>query len=158
MGQPVVHFEVLGKDGDKLRAYYSDLFGWEFEDAPGPMDYGVVHREGNMSDDGLGISGGVGGVEGSAGHVTFYVGVPDVEAALTKAESLGGKRTASPISTAPSPTAGATSSKCRKRAAQRTQPATAKRRRSCERPPTLAWFERRGRDSNPRESVSPLLA
>jgi uncharacterized protein len=31
-------------------------------------------------------------MEGYEGHVTFYVGVPDVEAALVKAESLGGKR------------------------------------------------------------------
>jgi hypothetical protein len=28
MGQPVVHFQVVGKDGDKLQAYYSQLFGW----------------------------------------------------------------------------------------------------------------------------------
>jgi hypothetical protein len=27
MGQPVVHFEVIGKDGEKLRGYYSELFG-----------------------------------------------------------------------------------------------------------------------------------
>jgi predicted enzyme related to lactoylglutathione lyase len=27
MGQPVVHFEVIGKDGDKLRSYYSEIFG-----------------------------------------------------------------------------------------------------------------------------------
>lgn len=97
MGQPVLHFEVIGKDGDKLRAYYADLFGWEFEDAQGPMNYGVVQREGNTSPEGIGIGGGVGGVEGDyAGHVTFYVGVPDVEAALTKAESLGGKRLRGP--------------------------------------------------------------
>jgi predicted enzyme related to lactoylglutathione lyase len=30
MGQPVVHFEVVGKDGEGLRNYYSELFGWEF--------------------------------------------------------------------------------------------------------------------------------
>jgi len=29
---------------------------------------------------------------GYEGRVTFYVGVPDIEAALVKAESLGGKR------------------------------------------------------------------
>ena len=28
MGQPVVHFEVIGKDPDALRSYYGDLFGW----------------------------------------------------------------------------------------------------------------------------------
>jgi uncharacterized protein len=89
MGQPVVHFEVVGTDGDKLKAYYSELFGWEFDDTQGTMNYGIVPREGNMNADGIGIGGGIGGVEGDADHVTFYVEVPDVEAALKKAEALG---------------------------------------------------------------------
>jgi len=29
MGQPVVHFEIMGKDGEKLQRYYAELFGWE---------------------------------------------------------------------------------------------------------------------------------
>jgi predicted enzyme related to lactoylglutathione lyase len=92
MGQPVVHFEVIGKDGDKLRSYYSDLFGWQI-DASNPMNYGIVQREGNTSPEGIGIGGGVGQApEGADGHVTFYVEVPDVEEALAKAESLGGSR------------------------------------------------------------------
>ena len=92
MGQPVVHFEVIGKDGGKLRSYLSELFGWEFADV-GPMDYKVVAREGNTNPEGVGIGGGVAkGPDGYDGHVTFYVGVPDVEAALAKAESLGGSR------------------------------------------------------------------
>jgi len=96
MGQPVVHFEVIGTDPDKLRSYYSELFGWEI-DANNPMKYGVVQREGNVNEDGIGIGGGVGtGPEGYAGHVTFYVQVPDVEAALAKAESLGGTRMMGP--------------------------------------------------------------
>jgi predicted enzyme related to lactoylglutathione lyase len=97
MGQPVVHFEVIGKDGDKLRSYYSDLFGWEFGDTMGPTNYAVVQRDGNTAPDGTGIGGGVGTApEGYGGHVTFYVGVPDVEAALAKAESLGGTRMMGP--------------------------------------------------------------
>jgi predicted enzyme related to lactoylglutathione lyase len=96
MGQPVVHFEVIGKDADRLRGYYSDLFGWEI-DASNPMKYGVVQREGNLSADGAGIGGGVGaGPEGYPGHVTFYVEVPDVEASLAKAERLGGTRVMGP--------------------------------------------------------------
>ena len=31
MGQPVVHFEIIGKDGDKLQGYYGELFGWTFD-------------------------------------------------------------------------------------------------------------------------------
>ena len=96
MGQPVVHFEVVGKDGAALRSYYSDLFGWQI-DADNPMNYGIVQRDGNVSADGAGIGGGIGQVpEGYTGHVTFYVGVPDVEAALAKAESLGGTRVMGP--------------------------------------------------------------
>ena len=33
MGQPVVHFEVIGKNPEKLRRYYNALFGWEFDTA-----------------------------------------------------------------------------------------------------------------------------
>ena len=97
MGQPVVHFEVMGKDGEKLRTYFSELFGWEFGDVMGPANYAVVQRDANTNADGAGIGGGVGTApEGYDGHVTFYVEVPDVEAALAKAESLGGTRMMGP--------------------------------------------------------------
>ncbi len=96
MGQPVVHFEVVGKDGEKLQTYYSELFGWEIK-VDNPMNYGMVDREGNLGDNGVGIGGGVGqGPPGYDGHVTFYVAVPDVEEALAKAESLGGQRIMGP--------------------------------------------------------------
>ena len=96
MGQPVVHFEVIGKDGDKLKSYYSELFGWEI-DSDNEMKYGLVQRDGNTNADGAGIGGGVaGGPEGYEGHLTFYVEVPDAEAALAKAEELGGTRVMGP--------------------------------------------------------------
>ncbi len=96
MGQPVVHFEVIGKDGAALKSFYGDLFGWEIND-DNPMDYGTIQRDGNTRDDGAGIGGGVsGGPDGYEGHVTFYVEVPDIEAALVKAEGLGGSRVMGP--------------------------------------------------------------
>ena len=55
MGQPVVHFEITGKEPEKLRRYYGDLFGWEFDTS-----------------------------------------APVAEAALQKAESLGGTRRMGP--------------------------------------------------------------
>jgi uncharacterized protein len=86
MGQPVVFFEVLGKDGDALRSFYGQLFGWQYEAMP-PMDYGMVGAAGDT-----GISGGVGAApDGGPGHVTFYVQTDDPQAALSKAENLGGK-------------------------------------------------------------------
>jgi predicted enzyme related to lactoylglutathione lyase len=96
MGQPVVHFEVIGKDPTALHDYYRQMFGWEI-DASNPMSYGVIQRDGNVNSEGVGIGGGIGkGPEGYDGHVTFYVEVPDVEAALAQAESLGGTRTMGP--------------------------------------------------------------
>jgi len=96
MGHPVVHFEVTGKDPKRLHSYYSELFEWEI-DADNPMNYGIVDREANLSDEGIGIGGGIaGGPEGYEGHVTFYVEVPDVEESLAKAESLGGSRMMGP--------------------------------------------------------------
>jgi uncharacterized protein len=96
MGQPVVHFEITGKDGEKLQSYYSELFGWDIK-ADNEMKYGIVDREGNTNADGVGIGGGIAtGPEGYGGHVTFYVEVPNVEESLAKAESEGGSRMMGP--------------------------------------------------------------
>lgn len=97
MGYPVVHFEVVGKDGGKLQRYYAELFDWQI-DANNPLSYGTVPREGNTNAEGVGIGGGVaaGPTPDYDGHVTFYVEVPDLEATLAKAESLGGTRVFGP--------------------------------------------------------------
>jgi predicted enzyme related to lactoylglutathione lyase len=101
MAQPVVHFEIIGSDPAALRGYYGDLFDWEFDlSAPVseavsvPTDYGFV--EGGRTSDGTGIPGGVGGGAAYDSHVVFYVGVPDVGAALERAERLGGTRRMGP--------------------------------------------------------------
>jgi predicted enzyme related to lactoylglutathione lyase len=102
MGQPVVHFEVVGKDYDQLKSFYSDVAGWTYDEPPaasqeGVPPYAVVPRDGNVNSEGIGIGGGIGvGPEGYEGHVTFYIGVPDIEEALQKAESLGGTRVMGP--------------------------------------------------------------
>ena len=106
MGQAVVHFEITGRDPDKLHSYYSELFDWNI-DANNEFKYGIVSREGNTNADGVGIGGGISaGPEGYPGHVTFYVQVPDVEASLAKAESLGGTRMMGPDEVMPGLTIG----------------------------------------------------
>jgi predicted enzyme related to lactoylglutathione lyase len=90
MPNPVVHFEIIGKDGDKTKQFFADLFGWSIT-SDNPMNYGLVDPGENA--EGRGIAGGIAGaMAGTDGHVTVYVEVDDVEAALTKAESLGGTR------------------------------------------------------------------
>jgi predicted enzyme related to lactoylglutathione lyase len=106
VSQPVVHFEVIGKDPTRLRKYFGDLFGWEFdtpspvaEEVSDPESYGFLDLI--TADDGTGIRGGVGGGQGYDSHALFYVGVPEVEAALRRAEELGGTRVMGPA-TSPS--------------------------------------------------------
>lgn len=98
---PVVHFEIIGRDPAALRTYYGELFGWTF-DTSGPVSpsvseagqYGFVNRPDAPGE--VGIPGGVGGGKVHEPRVLFYVGVPDVEAALRKAEGLGGVRRMGP--------------------------------------------------------------
>jgi predicted enzyme related to lactoylglutathione lyase len=99
MSSPLIHFEVAGKDPAKLQSFYGDQFGWNV-DANNPMNYGMV----NLSGD---VGGGIGPApEGQPGHAMFYVGVEDVEAALKKAESLGGSRVFGPMDVPEGPTIG----------------------------------------------------
>ena len=98
MSSPLIHFEVAGKDPAKLQSFFGDLFGWRV-DADNAMNYGMVNLG---SDD---VAGGVGPApEGQPGHAMFYVGVDDVEAALQKAESLGGSRVFGPMEVPEGPT------------------------------------------------------
>jgi predicted enzyme related to lactoylglutathione lyase len=82
MANPVTWFEITGKNGDKLREFYKNAFGWQMEVAPG-MDYGMVDNKGE------GIGGGIG--QGDQTQVTFYIEVDDPQAYLDKIEAKGGK-------------------------------------------------------------------
>jgi predicted enzyme related to lactoylglutathione lyase len=102
MGQPVVHFEIIGTDPAGLRGFFGELFGWEFDtsgtvaaEVSEPTDYGFIELL--TASDGSGIRGGVGGGETHHPHTVFYVGVPDVEQALQRAEALGGHRQLGPV-------------------------------------------------------------
>ena len=44
MGNPVVHFEVAGKDGPALQKFYGDLFDWKIDNS-NPMGYGLVDTD-----------------------------------------------------------------------------------------------------------------
>ena len=86
MSHPVVWFEVLGKDGGKLQAFYRELFGWKVT-VDNPMGYGMVETGAKK-----GIPGGIGGKYQEMGPwVTFYVESPDLERSLADVEKGGGK-------------------------------------------------------------------
>ncbi len=88
MGNPVVHFEVTGKDGQALQSFYKDAFGWVMDSVM--PTYAMVYP-------GNGIDGGVGAAMFGEGCATFYVEVADLEETLRTIERLGGKRIAGPM-------------------------------------------------------------
>ena len=84
MGNPVVQWQIVAKDPDAVTRFYSALFGWKVN-ASNALGYRVVET-GN----GRGINGGV-WPSPPEGHnlVQLFVEVDDIDAALSKATSLG---------------------------------------------------------------------
>lgn len=84
MAQPVIHWEITGKDGEALKQFYGQLFGWEF-DSDNPQNYGFVApaTEG-------GPTGAVASAQQGPGMLTFYVASEDITKDLEQAVDLGG--------------------------------------------------------------------
>ena len=82
MANPVVHFEIIGENQKLLNDFYGAVFDWKID--PIMDEYSLVNT-------GSGIAGGIGAMGEARRHVTFYVEVADVEAALALIESKGGK-------------------------------------------------------------------
>ena len=97
MGNPVIHFEVLGKDPAALQKFYGAAFDWQLQDVMEGAYYMVNPGEGTTQ-------GGVGSAMGGPGHVTFYVEVADPAAALEKISELGGTTVQPPMDVPGGPT------------------------------------------------------
>ena len=87
MGQPIVHFEIMGKDAARSQQFYRDLFSWDVGEAMGPEMgfYAMVDAASS------GVAAGIGSQPDGAVRTTVYVQVPDLKATLDKAVSMGGK-------------------------------------------------------------------
>jgi predicted enzyme related to lactoylglutathione lyase len=85
MPNPVVHFEILAKDGPQLRDFYQGVFDWKLDVVP-EMDYGLLGAQGDR-----GIGGGIGQSQTGGPVVTVYVEVDSIDAYLKQIEARGGK-------------------------------------------------------------------
>ena len=91
MGKPVVHFEIGCRDKGRTGDFYSQLFGWQFQES-GPAAL-MIDTQGG---------GGINGHVTSLGHephnyVTVYVQVDNLEASLESVNALGGKTVVPPV-------------------------------------------------------------
>lgn len=88
MPNPIVYFEITGKDKTVLEDFYRALFDWQL--TPAGENYSHVIPGG-------GINGGIGrAMGGSPGYVTFYVEVANISETLTVVEGRGGQRVMEP--------------------------------------------------------------
>lgn len=88
MGAPVAWFEITSPDPTRLVTFYRELFDWTISDDP-ESGYSLV----DTGAAGEAIGGGIGATQGpdDPGGVTVYMRVEDLQAALGRAEALGGK-------------------------------------------------------------------
>jgi predicted enzyme related to lactoylglutathione lyase len=78
--------ELVTGDGEAAKAFYGDLFGWEYDDQPIPGSesvYTMVRKDGREV---VGLFED----QGQPPHWNSYVTVSSVDDAVAKAESLGG--------------------------------------------------------------------
>ena len=91
MGNPVIHWELMSKEPQKVAAFYSKLFGWKVEHRP-ELNYRIVDTlaTGEMK----GINGGIVKPDHEGpwpGNMLFYIAVDDLAAYRRKVVEAGGK-------------------------------------------------------------------
>jgi hypothetical protein len=92
MSGRVVHFEVPFDDGDRVRAFYQNVFGWDMMPMP-EMNYTMV-ATGPTGDQGPSEPGYIGGGLTERSELlrgpVITLDVEDIDKALLKVEELGG--------------------------------------------------------------------
>ena len=90
----IMHFEILGEDLDKLRRFYSGLFGWKFERAPIPEEYWLIQTapvEDWDTPDRTNLNGGLAKAESPTRGIINYVSVESLDESSVRIEELGGR-------------------------------------------------------------------
>jgi predicted enzyme related to lactoylglutathione lyase len=95
----IVHFEIPADNMKRAEEFYKNAFGWNITRwEGGPMEYSMLGTtmsdENGMPKQPGAINGGLGKRGGPLTHPVVTVMVSDVNAALAKIESLGGKTVA----------------------------------------------------------------
>lgn len=90
----IVHFEIPADDVEKMRKFYSKLFGWKIEKFPGPIDYWNIETV-PVDKKGMsirpGVNGGMMKRQQPEHKPVNYIAVESVDEYTKKIEALGGK-------------------------------------------------------------------
>jgi len=92
----IVHFEIPANDVEKIKKFYSELFGWKIEKMPGGMDYwGILTVP--VDEKGMpvrpGVNGGMMKRQNPDHKPVNYISVESVDEYSKKVMQLGGQIT-----------------------------------------------------------------
>jgi len=88
MGRPVVHWELMSRDPERVADFYARLFGWDVKHIP-QINYRIVDTKA-----GSGINGGIVKPDREGpwpGNMLFYILVDDLAAYRDKIAAAGGQ-------------------------------------------------------------------
>ena len=92
----VVHFEIPAEDLEKMRKFYSELFGWNIYRAPGPIEYWMIETV-PVDENGMtvrpGVNGGMYKKDQPELKPVNYILVEAIDEYIQKIKNLGGKIT-----------------------------------------------------------------
>jgi hypothetical protein len=80
----IVHFEVPADDTARAKEFWGTLFGVEFQQYEGPVEYHMFQNEDKQTGGGIYPR-----QEGEKGLITYFA-VEDIDAASKKVQELGG--------------------------------------------------------------------
>ncbi|MYF99640.1 VOC family protein [Candidatus Poribacteria bacterium] len=103
MGNPVLFFEIAGKDGEMLRKFYTDMFGWTilpfgWSTAHFPNDILAIDPTPPPLED-EGIKGHIFPLSEDmdfSNRVSIFIQVDDLDETLNNVENLGGRTLVTP--------------------------------------------------------------
>ncbi len=94
MDHTIVHFEIPANDVEKLRKFYSELFGWKIEKTPGPIPYWTIETvpiDENMMPLRPGVNGGMYPKVDLEQKPINYFSVESIDECLRNIETSGGR-------------------------------------------------------------------
>lgn len=96
MDHTIVHFEIPAKNVDKLKEFYSELFGWKIEKAPGEVgiDYWLLRTvplDEQMRPVRPGVNGGMYKKMRRNSRPINFISVESADEYIGKIKTLGGK-------------------------------------------------------------------
>lgn len=83
MAGSLVHFELPADDTERVREFYGELFGWQFRETQGPVEY-------HMLEEGIDPGGAIYPSQAGEKGAIIYFDTDDIDASVERVNELGG--------------------------------------------------------------------